>query len=102
MFQDDLEEQITEAVVLTPGEAILFSGWWLLKEGLPLVDVRDVGFCLGILINLVGREAQVEMMVSSFQGVIEPLQMSLWRRELRPGARMPPSNYEDKLDPTAL
>ena len=26
MFQDGLEEQITEAVVLAPGEAILFFG----------------------------------------------------------------------------
>ena len=34
MFQDGLEEWITEAVVLAPGEVILFFRWWLLKEGL--------------------------------------------------------------------
>ena len=67
MFQDGLEEWITEAVVLAAGEAILFFGQQLLKEGLPLGDARDVGFCLGSPVNCAGREAQVEMMVSTVQ-----------------------------------
>ena len=35
MFQDGLEEWITEAVVLAPGKAILFFGQWSLQEGFP-------------------------------------------------------------------
>ena len=64
MLQDGLEEWITEAVVLAPGEAILFFRWWLLKEGLPLGDARDVGFHVPGPVNWAGREAQVEMTVS--------------------------------------
>ena len=40
MFQDGLEEWITEAIVLAPGETILFCAWWPLKEGLPLGNAR--------------------------------------------------------------
>ena len=47
MFQDGLEEQTAEAVVLAPGEVILFFRQQLLKEGLPHGDARDVGFHLG-------------------------------------------------------
>ena len=67
MFQDDIEEWITEAVVLAPGEAILFFGKWSLNEGLPLGDARDVGFCLAGLVNRARREAQVETMISTVQ-----------------------------------
>ena len=67
MFQGGLEEWITEAVVLAPREVILLFGWWSLKEGLPLGDTRDVGFCLGGPVNWAGREAQEEMTVSTVQ-----------------------------------
>ena len=40
-----LEEWITEAVVLAPREAILFFGQRSPKEGLPLGNTMDVGFC---------------------------------------------------------
>ena len=63
MFPDGLEEWITEAAVLAPGEAILFFRWQLLKEGLSLGDARDVGFCLASPVNWARREAEVEMMV---------------------------------------
>ena len=66
MFQDCLEEWITKTVVLAPGEAILFLDDNCL-EGLPLDDARDVGFCLGGPVNWEGREAEVEMMVSTVQ-----------------------------------
>ena len=58
--------RITEAVVLASGEAILFFRW-LLQEGLPLGDARDVGFCLASTVNWSGRGAQVETMVSTVQ-----------------------------------
>ena len=67
MFQDSLEEQITEGVVLAPGEAILSFRWQLLKWQLPLGDVRDVGFHMGNPVIWAGREAQLEMMVSTVQ-----------------------------------
>ena len=57
MFQDGLEEQITQAVVLASGEVILFLGRWLLKEGLPLGDARDVEFHLVDPVNWTRREA---------------------------------------------
>ena len=67
MFQDGLKEWITEGVFLAPGEAIFLFGQWLLKEGLPLGNARDVGFSLTGPINWAGREAQVETMVSTVQ-----------------------------------
>ena len=60
MFQGGLEEQITEAVVLTSGEAVLFSGWWLCKEWLPLGSTRDIGLSLTGPISWAGRAVQVE------------------------------------------
>ena len=65
LFQDGLEEWITKAIVLASEEVILFFGWHLLKDWLPLGDTRDVGFHLGSPINWARREAQVEMMVST-------------------------------------
>ena len=67
MFHDGLEEQITEAVVLFSGKAILFFGWWSLKEGLPLGDARDVRFNLTGPVNLAGRNLQVVVTVSIIQ-----------------------------------
>ena len=55
MFQDGLEKWFTEAVILVPRKAILFFGQWLLKEGLPLGDARDVGFHLAGPVNWAGR-----------------------------------------------
>ena len=57
MFQDDLEEWITEAVDLAPGEVIL----------LVIGNTRDDGFSLASWVNWAGREAQVERMVSTVQ-----------------------------------
>ena len=67
MFQEDLEEGITKAVVLAPGEAILFFGWWSLKEGLPLGNSRDVRFSLTGPVNGAGRTAQVEATANTVQ-----------------------------------
>ena len=39
----------------------------MLKEGLPLDDVRDVGFHLDSLVNWAGTETQEEMIVSTVQ-----------------------------------
>ena len=56
-------------MVLAPREVILFFGQWLLKEGFPLGDARDVRFHLGSPVHWAGGEAQVEMMVSTVQEV---------------------------------
>ena len=84
MFQEGLEEQNTEAVVLAPGEAILFFGRQSLKEELPLRNTRDVGFSLMGPINWASRTAHVEATIL-YQKVAEPLWMLLWKRQLRPG-----------------
>ena len=49
--QDWLEDWITEALVLSPGEAILFFGRYSRNEGLPYCRVRGVEFGLGSPIN---------------------------------------------------
>ena len=59
MFQEGLEEQITTAVVLVPGEAILFFGQCSHKEGLPLENARDVGFSLTGSLNGASKTTQV-------------------------------------------
>ena len=61
MFQDGLKEQITEPVVLAPGEVILLFGRQLHKEGLPYTSARDVGFSLTGPFNWAGRTAQGEV-----------------------------------------
>ena len=67
MFQEDLEEQITKAVVLAPGKAILFFRRWSFKEGLPLGNICDVGFTLMGPIYWVGRTAYVEVTINTVQ-----------------------------------
>ena len=67
IFQDDLKEQITEAVILAPGEAILFFGRQLCKEGLPFGSARDIRFSLTGSVNWAGRLAQVEATVNTVQ-----------------------------------
>ena len=87
MFQDGHEELITEAVVLAPGEVILFFGWQLLKEGLPLGDPRDVGFCLAGPVNWARKEVQVEMMVSTAQEGCWAIADAIVEKKLRPGGQ---------------
>ena len=67
MFEEGIEEQITKAIVLAPGEAFLFFGRWSLKEGLPLGNARDVGFSLMGPINWTGRTAHVEATINTVQ-----------------------------------
>ena len=79
-------------MVLAPGGVILFFGWWSLKEGLPLVDTRDVGFHLVNPVNWAGREAQV-------------VQEGCWAiadtiKERRTRARTPLRNNKGKLEHT--
>ena len=87
IFQDGLEEWSTEAVVLAPGEAILFFRWWSLKEGLPLGDARDVGFCLGAQLIGPGERLRWKWWWVLSRKVIEPSQMPLWKRALRSGGQ---------------
>ena len=42
-----LEDQITKATVLSPGEANLFFGRYSRNEGLPYCRARDIEFGLG-------------------------------------------------------
>ena len=67
MFQDGLEEKITEAVVLALGEAILVFGRWLCKEGLPFGSARHIRFSLTGPVNWARRMVQVEAIVNTAQ-----------------------------------
>ena len=69
IFQEGLEGRITKAVVLDPGEAILFFGRWSLKEGLPHRKVRDVAFSMAGPVIWARRGAQVKMTVNTVQEV---------------------------------
>ena len=54
------EDQITEAVVLSPEETILFFSRHSRNERLPYYRARNVEFGLGGLFNWAGRPAQIE------------------------------------------
>ena len=53
------EDCKTEAMVLSPGEAILFFGRHSKNEGLPYHQTRDVEFGLGGPCNWAGRSVQI-------------------------------------------
>ena len=61
------EDWITEAVVLSPGKAILFFGRWSRNEGLPYHRARNDQFGLGGPFNWPGRPAQIEALRKTVQ-----------------------------------
>ena len=67
IFQQCLEKRITKAVVLAPGEAILFFGRWSLNEGLPHRKAKDVAFSMTGPIIWAERQVQVKTTVDVVQ-----------------------------------
>ena len=61
------EDQITEAMVLSPGEAILFFGRCFRNEGLPYCRERNIKFVLGDPFNWDGRPTQIEPLRKTMQ-----------------------------------
>ena len=61
------EDQITKAIVLSPGEAILFFGRCSKNEGLPYHRARNVAFGLGGPFNWAGRSVQIEDLRKTMQ-----------------------------------
>ena len=61
------EDHITEAMVLSPGEAILFFSRHSKNKGLPYHSARDVEFGLGGLFNWARRSAQIEALRKTMQ-----------------------------------
>ena len=61
------EDWITEAVVLSHGEAILFFVRCYRNEGLPYHRARYVEFCLGCPFNWVRGPAQIEASIKIVQ-----------------------------------
>ena len=55
----DGKSGLTKAVVMGPGQAILFYGRWSLGEGLSLSEVCNTMFTLTGAISLVGKQAQL-------------------------------------------
>ena len=62
-----LEDQVTEAMALSPGEAILFFSRCSRNEGLPYCRARNVEFGLGGPFNWAGRPTQIEYLRKTMQ-----------------------------------
>ena len=67
MFQDALDEWITEAVVLAPEETILFFERWSHKEGFPYTSARVMVFSVTGPVNWAGWTVQVEVTTNMVQ-----------------------------------
>ena len=57
----------------------------MLKEGLSLDDVKDVGFCLVGPVNWAGREAQVEKTVGTVQEGHQTIADGVVGKRTKPG-----------------
>ena len=62
-----LEDQITKAIDLSPGEAILFFGRCSKNEVLPYQRARHTEFSLGGQFKWAGRSAQMEASSKTIQ-----------------------------------
>ena len=61
------DNDITRAMVLSPGEAILFFGKHSKNEGLPYCKARGIEFGLGGPFNWAGRSVQIEALRKTVQ-----------------------------------
>ena len=62
-----LEDCITEAMVLSPGEPILFFSRCSKTEGLPYCKAREIEFGLGGPFNWAERSVQIEALRKTMQ-----------------------------------
>ena len=93
MFQDGLEELITEAVASALGR------WSYFLEDSSLKRAPS-WWCKGCWIPLgPGEKLRWKWQCVLCRKAIKPLQTLSWERELRPGDQDAPGNNEDKLDP---
>ena len=63
------EDKITEAIVMSLGDAILFFGRCSHNEGLLYWKVKDIELGLRCLFNWAGKPAQIEVTVNTMQEV---------------------------------
>ena len=61
------EDEITKAIFLSPGDAILFFGRCSKNEGLPHCRARNIDFGLGVPFNWARRSVQIEALRKSKQ-----------------------------------
>ena len=66
------EDLITKAMVLSPGEPILFFGRCSKNEGLPYCRARGIEFGLGDPFNWAGRSVLIEALRKTMQEVTMP------------------------------
>ena len=92
---------ITEAVVLAPGEVVLFFRRHSLKEGLLYNNAWDVEFGLSGLVSWVGITALVEVSITTMK-VIRQLWMPLWSRKWRPVGLWTPKGWGELPSPQLL
>ena len=62
------EDWMTKAMVLSPGEAILFFGRHSKNEGIPYCMARNVELGLEDQFNWAGRSTQIEALKKTIQG----------------------------------
>ena len=82
-------ECITEAMVLSSGEAILFYGRWSKNEGLPYYRSRDIKFGLGGPVNWAWRSAQIKALRKTACRKVTAPSLRLWWRRRQRWQRVP-------------
>ena len=83
-----LKDWITEAMVLSPGETILFFSRHSKNKGLPYHRARNVEFSLRGLFNWAGRSAQIEASRKTMQVVCHAILEAVVEKKMkaiRPG-----------------
>ena len=79
IFQEGLEEKMTKAMVLAPGEAILFFERWSLKEGVPHKKQRILHLAWQAQLFGLGDRPRWRLQSIQCKRVTEPLQMQWWK-----------------------
>ena len=86
------DDHKTEAMVFSPGKAILFFGRHSKNEGLPYCKARDVEFGLGDPFNWAGRSMQIEASRSTVQEGCHAIPEAVVEKKMK--ARV--ATWEDK------
>ena len=93
-----LGDQITDAVVVAPGEAILFFGRYLLREGLSYRNAQDVKLGLTGPVNWAGRMAQVKVTTNTVQEGCQAIANTILEKRSRAsGPGHPPGIVENHM-----
>ena len=96
------EDWITEAMVMSPGEDILFFSRCSRNEGLPYCRARNIEFGLGGLFNWVGRPVQIEASRKTVQEGHHTITKAVVERKMKTrGPRQPQGKVRHPQTPAA-